>query len=372
MAKHRGHGGTAPPAVPPANNNVGGGTPHVTSQTRLTQGKESQKNFTSEPKETPRCFEKGDSSSFEHDAPSAVHHSWGKWTHFDDGTKYEPGMPFEPVPYEGSSFSEDSSAAEEETPLWSDSFDRWAAERRRKSAPPKPPQPEPEEEALGAVESELGEVEAGMRRMRAELEEMQLRAEAAEQQVSELQQDEQQLVVENERLEHLVQLQRKRAETAEAAAVRVEQLEHQLEQQRAQDAVQSSLAEEQSSLDRDALTGRAEAAEAQVAELTSMVDDAVAARKLAERGYAAAMAEVEKRKRSAELREKEELLRARKQESAELSVELAKKKEGQAPTSSATWDPGKGGDWTRVRGPGEGVHAAQGTHGRGGKQKKKR
>ena len=97
-----------------------------------------------------------------------------------------------------------------------------------------------------------------------------------------------------------------------------------------------------------------------------------AARKLAERGYAAAMAEVEKRKRSAELREKEELLRARKQESAELSVELAKKKEGQAPTSSATWDPGKGGDWTRVRGPGEGVHAAQGTHGRGGKQKKKR
>ena len=44
-------------------------------------------------------------------------------------------------------------------------------------------------------------------------------------------------MVENERLEHLVQLQRKRAETAEAAAVRVEQLEHQLVQQRAQDAV---------------------------------------------------------------------------------------------------------------------------------------
>ena len=65
-------------------------------------------------------------------------------------------------------------------------------------------------------------------------------------------------------------------------------------------------------------------------------------------GYAAAMAEVEKRKRSAELREKEELLRARKQESAELSVELAKKKEGQAPTSSATWDPGRDSDWTRV------------------------
>jgi hypothetical protein len=88
--------------------------------------------------------------------------------------------------------------------------------------------------------------------------------------------------------------------------------------------------------------------------------------------YAAAMAEVEKRNHSTELREKEELLRARKQESAELSVELAKKKEGQTPTSSATWDPGKGDDWTRVRGPGEGVHAAKGALGRGGKLKKKR
>jgi len=213
------------------------------------------------------------------------------------------------------------------------------------------------------TDAELDAVEEVCRRLQEELEDMSVRAENAER-------EEAQTQVTNDRLAYQVLLQRRRAETAEAAAMKIEQLQHQakLQAKRHEELVEHGLLQEERMAARmDEQVMRAEAAEAEAARAKGLLVESVA--QLQE-----AQAERAQLQRRMELKEKEEKLRSRKDESEAMKAELAKQKGAMAADAERQFRELEG--QSRMWDPGGSTGAAQGAaagvgRGSGGRKKKR-
>jgi hypothetical protein len=176
--------------------------------------------------------------------------------------------------------------------------------------------------------------------------------------------------VTNDRLAYQVLLQRRRAETAEAAAMKIEQLQHQakLQAKRHEELVEHGLLQEERMAARmDEQVMRAEAAEAEAARAKGLLVESVA--QLQE-----AQAERAQLQRRMELKEKEEKLRSRKDESEAMKAELAKQKGAMAADAERQFRELEG--QSRMWDPGGSTGAAQGAaagagRGSGGRKKKR-
>ena len=213
------------------------------------------------------------------------------------------------------------------------------------------------------TDAELDAVEEVCRRLQEELEDMSVRAENAER-------EEAQTQVTNDRLAYQVLLQRRRAETAEAAAMKIEQLQHQakLQAKRHEELVEHGLLQEERMAARmDEQVLRVEAAEAEAARAKGLLVESVA--QLQE-----AQAERAQLQRRLELKEKEEKLRSRKDDSEAMKAELAKQKGAMAADAERQFRELEG--QSRMWDPGGSTGAAQGAaagagRGSGGRKKKR-